>query len=268
METEERMSPSQWYLFEKATALSCKNKEVAMRKLKLSSDQQSAFEEARKRLEDARIVVSLNLHEHVFKGPMIKSLLSSRRLYNIFEIAHAERANNPSRMRLRIMLEFKMYGGNNDVQNILSGMSNTEHPNYGILDYLHNPVGISMLGNYGWYRFGLEYDVKKRSTYAPKDSLYIQPGQLFVWDDVDGLLATQPIKGGRRWFEYISQKQVPIDGNGNAYYIEAEPLGGIFIRKDGDVEDLHYPETDQFNTEFFEELKKFDTEFGIDLKPY
>ena len=62
---------------------------------------------------------------------MVDSLLASKRIYNLYEIAQAAVGYNPSELRMRIMLEFKLYGGTRDLQTVMAGMTNTEHPNSG-----------------------------------------------------------------------------------------------------------------------------------------
>src|SRR5258708_1498897 len=172
-----------------------------------------------------------------------------------------------TRLRLRTMLEFKVYGATTNVQSILSGMSNTEHPNFGILDYFNDPIGISMLGTYGWYRFVLKKEIKwERSTFTPRDSVAVASSEVFTFEDIDAILATRPISGGKYWFEYVNEADVPIDDRGRFHYIEAQILGGVFLADDVDV--LCYPDTDQFKHPFFENLQRFSTEFHIELKPY
>ena len=218
------------------------------------------------KLKLSRVVINVNLQERIFGIPMIDSLLASKRLYNLFEIAHAMHEVNPSELRMRTMLEFKLYGGTRDLQTVLAGMSNREHPNYGLLDYRNDPVGLSALGFYGWYRFVLKEIVKKRSTFTPADSFHITPEQVFTWNDIEGVLATQVGVGQPCWFDYVNREEIPIDEYGTTSYIEAQILGGVFLKDD--VEMLYYPETDQFNKEFFAKLKCFEEEFEIKLEPY
>lgn len=225
------------------------------------------LEEAKQKLWSTRIVVNLNLHEQVFDTPMIDSLLASKRIYNIFEIAHAGMAKNPSRVRLRTILEFKLYGGTNDIQHIFSSMSNTEHPNYGIFDYMNNPIGISMLGYYGWYRFVLKKDARDRATFCAGDSMNVNADQVFLFEDIDAILVSPTREDGKYWFEHILKETVPIDErNGNTSFIEAQVLGGVSLKK-RDVTNLYYPETDQFNKPFFEKLNQLQ-EFSVELNPY
>lgn len=265
MKSHKRFSPSQYHLYSKVHTTSRGSADKVIKILELESFQ-GQLNYAIEKLNQSRIVVNVNLQARIFGIPMIESLLASRRLYNLFEIAHAAHEVNPCDLRMRIMLEFKLYGGTRDLQTVLAGMSNTEHPNYGILDYRNDPIGLSSLGFYGWYRFVLKKDVKGRSTFTPADSFHITSDQVFVWDDTDGVLATRVASNKPYWFEYVNQNEIPIDEYGTTSYIEAQILGGVFLENDVDM--LYYPETDQFNKEFFAKLKRFEEEFKIKLKPY
>jgi len=265
MKSHRRFSPSQYYLFSRVRATSHE------RASKITTDieyenRRGQLNWAISKLDKARIVINVNLQEKIFGMPMIDSLLASERLYNLFEIAHAMHEVNPSELRMRTMLEFKLYGGTKDLQTVLAGMSNTEHPNYGTLDYRSDPIGLSALGFYGWYRFVLKKKVRGRSTFTFADSFHITPEQVFVWDDIDGVLATRIAPNKPCWFEYVNRGEIPIDEYGSTPYIEAQVLGGVFLEDDVDV--LYYPETDQFNKEFFAKLKRLEKEFKIKLEPY
>lgn len=266
MKPHRRFSPSQTYLFNKVCATSRERADKVIKILEPESLREELNLVAVEKLNQSRIVVNVNLQERIFGIPMIDSFLASKRLYNLFEIAHAAHEVNPCDLRMRVMLEFKLYGATRDLQTVLAGMSNTEHPNYGILDYRNDPIGLSALGFYGWYRFVLNNKAKERSTFTPADSFHVTSNQVFVWEDIKGVLATHVAPDRPYWFEYINEKAIPIDEYGTTSYIEAQILGGIFLKSDVDV--LYYPETDQFNKEFFSKLKRLEEEFGIKLKPY
>lgn len=265
MESHRRFSPSQYHLFSKVRATS-RERADKVTKILEPKNLQGQLNWAIEKLNQSRVVVNVNLQERVFGISMIDSLLASKRLYNLFEIAHAAQEVNPCDLRMRTMLEFKLYGGTCDLQTVLAGMSNTEHPNYGILDYRDDPIGLSALGFYGWYRFVLNDKVQKRSTFTPADSFHITPEQVFVWEDIGGVLTTRVASNKPYWFEYVNRNEIPIDEYGSTPYIESQILGGVFLENDVDV--LYYPETDQFNKEFFSKLKRFEEEFKIELKPY
>ncbi len=266
MKRVERLSPGQYHLLRKILSTSRARADTVLSEANLSKEQFVIFEQAKRKLKDAQIVVNVNLHEQIFGAPMIDDLLASKRLYNLFEVAHAKQEANPTAVRMRIMLEFKLYGAGLDVQTVLAGMSNTEHPNYGILDYRNDPLGISLLGFYGWYRFVLKKKVRIRSTFTPTDSFQITPDQVFVWDDIDGVLTAKVPETKLHWFGHVLKETLPMDDHGNTSYIEAQILGGVFLEDDVDM--LYYPETDQFNKPFFKKLKKLEKDFGIELVPY
>jgi hypothetical protein len=268
MDTHDRLSASQAYLYRKIKGVSHQRANKVLKKAKLSDVQKEELTRAKQSLEESRIIVNLNLHEsRIFGHKMIDSLSQSKRIYNLFEFTHAAMGNNPSAFRIRIMLEFKLYGGTTDIQPVLGGMSNTEHPNYGLLDYIDDPIGYSLVGSFGWYRFVLKKEVRDRSTFSPLDSLYIGHNQTFTWDDIDGVLATKVSDPARFWFEHINNKTVPIDQRGNVSYIETQILGGVLLNK-GDVEFLYHPETDQFNRPFMTKLERLARECNFELKPY
>lgn len=265
MESHRRFSPSQTYLYSKVFSKSRGRADTVIQNL-IDDGIQKELALATEKLKLSSIVINVNLQERLFGIPMIDSLLAAGRLYNLFEIAHAMHEVNPSKLRMRVMLEFKLYGGTRDLQTVLAGMSNREHPNYGLLDYRNDPVGLSALGFYGWYRFVLKELVKERSTFTPADSFHITPEQVFVWRDIDGILATQMGIDKPSWFQYVNEGEIPIDEYGTTSYIEAQILGNVFLKED--VEMLYYPETDQFNKEFFSKLKRLAEEFEIKLEPY
>jgi len=266
MDSQDKLSPSQMYLYGKVFSKSRGQADTVIQNL-IDDRVQEDLALAVEKLKLSRIVINVNLQERIFGIPMIDSLLVSKRLYNLFEIAHAMHEVNPSELRMRTMLEFKLYGGTRDLQTVLAGMSNREHPNYGLLDYRNDPVGLSALGFYGWYRFVLRDKVKERSTFTPADSFHITSDQVFVWDDVRGVLVTQVGVDKPCWFQYVGREEIPIDEYGTTSYIETQILGGVSLEKK-DVEMLYYPETDRFNKEFFSKLKRFEEEFEIKLEPY
>jgi len=112
----------------------------------------------------------------------------------------------------------------------------------------------------------LKENVKIRCTFTPADSFQITSDQVFVWDDIDGVLATKIPVSDSCWFEHIEKEILPMDDHGNTSYMEAQILGGVFLEDDVDM--LYYPETDQFNEPFFKKLKRLEKDFGIELVPY
>jgi hypothetical protein len=184
---------------------------------------------------------------------MIDSMLRSGRLYNLFEIDHVFRDTNRSRIRTRLMAEFKIYGATPDLQLVLGRMSNSEHPNYGALDFIGDPIVFSSSAHYGAYRFRLIDEIKDRCTFTPSDAFVVERDQVYLWDDIAGILATKVGYPQRYWFECINDGQEPFSADGSVAYIEGQILGGVFADKD--IEALYYPETDCFNKEFFRKLQ-------------
>ena len=259
-----RHSPAQAYLYHKIQSVSRQRSDRILRQARLSAAQTAELALARQKLDLARIVVNLNLHERIAGRPIIDSLVDTGRIYNLFEIAQAAIGYNPSVLRLRIMLEFKLYGATSDLQDVLAGMSNVEHPNYGLFDYLAQPVGYSLVGFYGWYRFVLKSEVKRRSTFSPMDTKYTNADQTLVWNGIDGILATKI--GGRYWFEYVNDGTIPLSVQGNVSYIESQILGGVWM--DNDVEALYYPQTDELNKPFFRKLEQLESMYNVQLISY
>ena len=232
----------------------------------LTEEQDTALAQAKNRLQSARIAVNLNLHERIFGTSTLDRLLVSKRVFNRFEIEHALREVNPVPARIRLLAEFKLYGGTTGVQFILGGMSNTEHPNYGVVDYLGDPIKSPVLGFYGWYRFYLKREARERSTFTAVDSAVVDSDHVFIWDDIDGVLAQRAGGTDRYWFEWINIPAIPMDEYGGVPYIEAQILGGVFL--DRDVEILYYPETDELNRPFFRKLRRLAEECQFDLTSY
>jgi hypothetical protein len=261
----QRMSASQRFLFDRVQKRGRRRaRELVAR---LSRTERAELRLAKDKLIRSPIVVNLNLHQQVFgQRKLIESILEVRRIFNMFEIEHAQMGSDPSKFRVRVMLEFKLYGGTKDLQPVLGGMSNTEHPTYGLVDYMDYPIGYSIVGFYGWYRFVLKHEVKQRTTFSPLDSMHIDNDQTFVWDDIDAVLATRVGEKQRYWFQYVNDRVIPFDSNGNVSYIEAQILGGVHLDKD--MEALHHPHTDEFNQEMKKFLGELHTTFGFALEPY
>lgn len=168
--TERRLSQNQLHLLHAVRNKSRQRADEVLQKANLTSGQMEQLKLAKQKLEDARIVVNVNLLDILFGQPTIDSILHSGRLYNLFEIDHVFQNTNPSRMRIRLMAEFKIYGATPDIQLVLGRMANSEHPNYGALDFIRDPIVFSSPAHYGGYRFGLIDKVKERCTFTPSDA--------------------------------------------------------------------------------------------------
>ena len=90
--------------------------------------------------------------------------------------------------------------------------------------------------------------------------------RVFVWDDIEGVLAQKAGATGRYWFEWVLDRKVPMDMYGSVPYIESQILGGVFLKDD--VDDLYYPETDELNRPFFRKLRRLAEEFRFGREPY
>lgn len=266
-ERRQRLNQNQLHLIDKVRLTSRQRADEALLRAALSSAQMDELEQARTKLETARLVINCNFKEEIFFGiPLVQSLLRSRRMYNLFEIDYVARDINPGRIRSRLMSEFKIYGATSDIQLVLSRMSNTEHPNYAALDYIGDPIVFTSPAHYGWYRFRLESEPKSRSTFTPADSFVVEREQVFVWEDIDGVLASRTGSEQRFWFEYVNDGVEPFNPDGSVAYIEAQTLGGVFI--EDDVDQLYHPETDQFDVPFYESLQELAYICNFDLIPY
>lgn len=87
----------------------------------------------------------------------------------------------------------------------------------------------------------------------------VERDQVFVWHDIDGILAMKVGYPSRYWFECINAKEEPFSADGSVAYIEAQVLGGIHI--DESIELLYYPETDRYDKEFFGKLQRLARKF-------
>lgn len=256
-----RLSQNQLHLLHRVRDVSRQRADEVLRNANLTTQQMEELERAKQRLREARLVININRLEEIFrpKEPVIDSILRSGRLYNLFEIDNVARDTNPSRIRSRLMAEFKIYGATPDVHLVMGRMSITEHPNYAALDYIGDPIVFSSPAHYGRYRFRLENEVKRRCTFTPADGFVVELHQVYLWDDIDGVLATQVGFPPRYWFEWINLEQEPFGPDGSVAYIEAQILGGVFV--DEDIEALYYPETDYFDNEFFPKLRRLARRF-------
>ena len=262
METaERRLSQNQLHLLHRVRNVSRQRADEVLRNANLTPQQMEELERARQSLNNARLVINLNLLEEIFRAgePVIDSILRSGRLYNLFEIDNVARDTNPSRVRTRLMAEFKIYGATPDVQLVMGRMSNTEHANYAALDYIGDPIVFSSPAHYGRYRFRLVSEVNNRCTFTPADGFIVEQHQAYLWDDIDGVLATRVGFPSRYWFVWINLGQEPFGPDGSVAYIEAQILGGVFV--DEDIEALYYPETDYFDTVFFKKLQRLARRF-------
>lgn len=260
-----RLSQNQLHLYENVRKTARRRANAAVRAARLTPAQRQQIDRAKERLNDARLVINLDLMSEPFGIPIIDSLIESEKLYNIFEIELAARDVNPQLIRLRLMSEFKIYGATPDAHFVLGRMSNTEHPNYGSLDYIGDPIAFSSSMHYGWHRLRLKRHIEQRCTFTPADSFMVRRNQVFTWDTIDGILATHTSFPPRFWFEFINQRREPFTPEGVASYIEFQVLGGVWLQ---DIDLIYYPSTQRFNREFFARFERLHEERGIELVGY
>ncbi|OHA28557.1 MAG: hypothetical protein A3C08_02270 [Candidatus Taylorbacteria bacterium RIFCSPHIGHO2_02_FULL_47_18] len=122
---------------------------------------------------------------------------------------------------------------------------------------------MSPLIHYGNYRFVLKKKFRVNTTFTPFDSLLVEREQVYVWDDIDGVLATK--LNGRFWFEYVLEGAEPVATRDGIHYIEAQIIGGVYL---SDITRLYYPVADQTDYEFFAKLERFEIDHGIQLVQY
>ena len=139
-------------------------------------------------------------------------------------------------------------------------MHDSERPNYGAVDYIGIPTSLSPLVHWGYHRFILKNELRTNATFTPFDSFLAEQDQVYVWEDIDGVLATK--LNGRFWFDYVLDGTEPVATREGVHYIEAQILGGVHL---SDVTTLCYPVADQVDYEFFAKLKQFKIDHEIEL---
>lgn len=219
--------------------------------------------------DDIRIVINADLRKvHSGLGAsVIEGLLTTKRLLNRFEIELAQQNTASPNMMSRIMEELLLYGGTPDVIPVLALLSATDRPHYGALDFIGNPRTIPMLGFYGPYRFRLRKEVLQRSTFTAGSFPIIPSDEVYVWEDIRGVLVRKfHIPGHTQFlFEYINNKEEPLDFMSTLGYIEVQVLGGIHLK--GDVDRLYYPVANRY-TDLFAQMEQLASECEIELIAY
>lgn len=254
------MTPNQQQLFEGVRKESRYRARLVLQVAKLKKDQKRKFRLAKQKLEQASIVLNLDLREQYHDEKVIDSLLSIGRVLNLIEIGNFPGGIHDQRFRTRLLIEFKLYGATCDVQLIFGRMHDSERPNYGVLDYLSKATSVTTLGYYGHYRLVLKNELKNRSTFTPLDSFLSELDQVYVWEDIEGVLTTK--LGNKFWFEHIVAGTEPLSTAEGIHYIEAQILGGVHLSY---IARLYYPAADQLDHDFFAKLKRLELEHGIEL---
>lgn len=257
------LTANQKQLLEKVRMESRHRAQRVIQRAKLRQNQKRKLRLARQKLEQSQIVVNINLHKRYRDENIIDNLLRIERTLNEIEIGDFLGGIHDQTLRTRLLVEFKLYGATQDLQVIFSHMHDSERPNYGAVDYLGTPTSLSPLVHWGNHRFVLKNELKMSATFTPFDSFLVEREQVYVWDDIDGVLATK--LNGRFWFEYVLEEVEPVATREGVHYIEAQILGGVHL---SDITRLYYPIADQVDYGFFAKLKQFELDHVIELVHY
>ena len=257
------LTENQKQLLEKVRMGSRHRAQRVIQHAKLRKNQKRRLRLAKQKLEQSDIVININLQDRYRDKPIIDSLLTTGRVFNLIEIGNFPGGIHDQTLRTRLLVEFKLYGATQDLQIIFSHMHDSERPNYGAIDHLRTPISLSPLIHYGNYRFVLKKELRANATFTPFDSLIVERDQVYVWDDIDGVLATK--LNGRFWFDYVLEETEPVATREGIHYIEAQILGGVYL---SDITRLYYPVVDQVDYGFFAKLKQFELDRRIELVHY
>lgn len=271
MPTETRLSSGQRWLLDNVRSTSGKRADRSLRRARLSAEKAVALDAAVQYLQgdDIRIVINADLRKiHSGLGAsVIEGLLTTKRLLNRFEVELAQQNTASPNMMSRIMEEPLLYGGTPDVIPVLALLPGTDRPHYGALDFIGNPRTIPMLGFYGPYRFRLRKEVLQQSTFTAGSVPMIPSDEVYVWEDIKGVLVRKfHILGQTQFlFEYVNNREEPLDFMSTLGYIEVQVLGGIRLKED--VDRLYYPVADRY-TQLFAQMEQLASECEIELMPY
>lgn len=257
------LTANQIQLLEKVRAESKNRVRRVLERAELSEKQRQLLQLAKRKLEEARIVINLDLREQYRNELVLDSILDIGRLLNAIEIGYFPDGIRSQRLRHRLLNEFKLYGATRDIQVVFSHMRDSERPNYGVLNYQDESAGVAPATYYGWYRLVLDQALKTCSTFTPFDASVVERDQVYAWDDIEGVLATK--LDGQYWYEYVLSESEPLVTRGGGHYIEAQVLGGVHL---SDVERLYYPAADRLDHNFFAKLERFQLDYGIELVHY
>lgn len=259
MESLQRLSASQLFLYNTIASTSSERARRSVKKANLTASQTKQLTEALKLLQsdNVRIILNVDLQKvyPVSNLSVIDGLMSTGRLLNRFEIELTSPTPIGPNMLSRIMEEFLLYGAKPPLIYTLSLLPAGERPNYGALDFIGNQGALPMLGYYGPYRFKLKKETLQRSTFTV-GSIAVNPSnQVYTWDTIAGILvSTFPSNGGERFlFEDVVDRLETGDYFSQLVYIEAQILGGIFLKSDIDL--LYYPAADRYSI-FYQKLEQ------------
>ncbi len=257
------LTENQKQLLEKVRMESRHRAKRVIQHAKLRKNQKRTLRLAKQKLEQSQIVINRNLRDQYCDEKIIDNVLRIRKILNKIEIGDFTGGIHDQTFRTRLLVEFKLYGATQDLQVIFSHMHDSERPNYGAVDYLGTPTSLSPLVHWGHFRFVLKNELRANTTFTPFDSFLVERDQVYVWDDIDGVLATK--LNGRFWFDYVLEGTEPVATREGVHYIEAQILGGVCL---SDITRLYYPIADQNDYGFFAKLKRFELDHGIELVHY
>lgn len=259
------LTENQKHLLEKVRVESRHRARRVIQLAKLRKNQKRKLRQARQKLEHSPLVLNMNLCKRYGHYTVIDSLLEIKRLMNLFETADFPDGIHDKQFRNRLLIEFKFYGAMRDLQLIFNHMHDSERPNYGAVDYLGVPTSLGPLIHYGRHRFVLKDELKRRATFTPFDSFLAEREQVYVWEDIDGVLATK--LNGRFWFEYVLEGTEPVATREGVHYIETQILGGVYL---SDMVQIYYHASDRYDDggEFFAKLKCLELDYGLRLVQY
>lgn len=257
------LTPNQKQLLEKVRMESRHRAQRVIQRAKLRKNQKRKLRLAKQKLEQSNIAINIDLYGQHRDEKIMDNLLRIKRALNKIEIGAFPGGIHDKTFRTRLLVEFKLYGATQDLQVIFSHMHDSERPNYGAVDYLGTPTSLSPLIHYGNYRFVLKNELRMSATFTPFDSLLVERDHVYMWEDIDGVLATK--LNGRFWFEYVLDGVEPVATREGVHYIEAQILGGVHL---SDITRLYYPVADQIDYSFFSKLKQLELDHGIELVHY
>ena len=235
----------------------------ALETANLSDEEMQNLRSAQQKLEQAAMIHHVRLR-HRYRGKMvIDILLDIGRVLNMIEAAHFPGGIHDQDFRARIMNEFKIYGATREVQMILWQIQDWERPSYAVVDYRGGYDSVSSLNFFGPYRFVVRPAMRARSTFTPSDSFQVERDQVYVWENIDGVLAKK--LNGRSWYNYVLSDTEPFITTEGVHYIEAQVIGGFELT---DFSKLYYPAADRADRAFFTKLQRLELDHGIELVHY
>lgn len=257
-----KLTANQQQLFDRVAKESKKRSRRMIRRANLDQKQRGQLRDAKQRLGQASLVRHTNLRYRYEGELVLDTILAAKRMLNLIEIGNFPGGIRDQGLRNRLLNEFKLYSATNEAQRIMSNMPDSERPIYAVVDYMGGTGSVSSVGFFGHYRFVLRPYLRSRATFTPCDSMQAELDEVYVWRDIEGVLATKLRE--RFWFEYVATGIDPLAAEGITY-IEAQILGGVQLT---DVVRLYYPVADRMDKFFFAKLQQLELDHGIEIVHY